>query len=553
MDPTAQPSPPDSTSPPSPERYPVVIVEDDEAIRFLLQHVLRSRGYLVQAHPDAESALPRVSTLGPCILVVDKMLPGMTGIDLIERVRETRSDFEAILVTAYADVESLTRSLRLGVFRCLLKPFQNDDVVAAVGGAANRLWLRIDLRTRTRDLEARNAELEQTVARLHEAEKRRTLEERLASIGRLAAGVAHEINTPLAAVIANLTLLTEELPQLASSAGQGRMHEVEEALVDARHAAERVRIIVRDLKTFSRSDDEKIGPVDVRSVVEATLNMVWNEIRHRARLVKDYGRVPNVQANDARLGQVVLNLLLNAAQAIPEGSAANNEIRIVTRVEGDRVLLEVSDTGSGIAPEALAHVFEPFFTTKPVGVGTGLGLSISHGIVASLGGRIDVESVPEKGTKFRVLLPIAEAPSLDAPIPSPPRAGRRGRVLVIDDDATILSTLARILRADFDVIAVAGAKEALARIGKESFDVVLCDLMMPEMTGMDLHAVLVAAAPAEAEKMIFLTGGAFTPRAQTFLDDVPNLRIEKPFDVKQLRTIICDRVQRQQARPGSGS
>jgi signal transduction histidine kinase len=524
-------------------------VEDDDAIRQLLQRVLTSRGYVVHAHVDAEGALRRLSTMASCILVVDKMLPGLTGIDLIERVRETRHDFEAVLVTANPDVEALTRSLRLGVFRCLVKPFQNDDVIAAVGGAANRLWLRTDLRVRSSELVARNAELEQTVARLHAIEKQRTLEERLASIGRLAAGVAHEINTPLAAVIANLTLMAENIPQLASS--PGLLSEVADALVDARQAAERVRVIVRDLKTFSRSDDEKIGPVDVRSVVEATLNMVWNEIRHRARLVKDYGTVPPVRANEARLGQIVLNLLLNAAQAIPEGNAADNEIRIVTRLAGDRVVLEVRDTGTGIERNALPRVFDPFFTTKPVGEGTGLGLSISHGIVTALGGRIEVDSEQGKGATFRVFLPISDAVSPEPPSPTPLPARLTARVLVIDDDALLLKTLTRILGSEFEIVAVTSARDAFGRIGASSFDVILCDLMMPEMTGMDLHAVLARAAPDEAEKMIFLTGGTFTPRAQAFLDGVPNLRIDKPFDAKQLRAIIRDRVKRRQSRAGA--
>jgi signal transduction histidine kinase len=531
---------PDSTSPPAPDRYPIVVVEDDEAIRTLLHRLLTSQGYLVHAHSEAESALERMRALGAAILLVDRMLPGMTGVDLIERIREIRHDFESVLVTAYADVEALRRSLRLGVFRCLLKPFHNDDVLAAVAGAANRLWLRLDLRARASELETRNAQLEKTVAQLHEMEKRRTLEERLASIGRLAAGVAHEINTPLASVIANLSLMEDQLKDIEASSGSGSLRETVETLADAREAADRVRVIVRDLKTFSRSDDEKIGPVDVRRVVEATLNMVWNEIRHRARLVKDFSPVPNVRANDARLGQIVLNLLLNAAQAIPEGNVENNEIRVVTRASGDYVVLEVRDTGSGIQREDLGRVFEPFFTTKAIGVGTGLGLSISHGIVTSLGGRIEVESEPRTGTTFRVLLPIANAQSPEPSTPTPPPTEVRPRVLAIDDDELILSTLSRVLRKECDVVTVTSAREALERVGADTFDVILCDLMMPQMTGMELHAVLMSAAPREAEKMIFLTGGTFTPRAQNFLDSVPNLRLEKPFDPKQLRAIIQD-------------
>jgi len=538
---------PDSTSPPSPDRYPVVLVEDDPGIRSLLQRLLVSRGYVVHAHVEAESALARLSGLGPTILLADRMLPGITGVDLIERLRESRSDFEAILVTAHADVESLTKSVRLGVFRCILKPFHNDDVLGAVAGAANRLWLRLDLRARTRELEARNTELERTVARLHGIETQRTLQERLASIGRLAAGVAHEINSPLAAVIANLALVAEELPELVSSRDPARLREAEEALADAREAAERVRVIVRDLKTFSRADDERMGPVDVQRVVEATLSMVRNEIRHRARVVKDFEPVPSVLANEARLGQIVLNLLLNAAQAIPEGNVEANEIRVVTRATGNRVVVEVRDTGTGIAREVIDRVFEPFFTTKPVGVGTGLGLSISHGIVTSLGGRIEVESEPGKGTTFRVLLPSADPERTEASTPVPPAAEVRARVLAIDDDQLILSALTRILRCDCDVVTVTSARDALERIGSDAFDVILCDLMMPQMTGMELHAVLAHAVPGEAEKMIFMTGGTFTASAQAFLDSVANVRVEKPFDSKQLHAIVRERARRRRA------
>ncbi len=534
----------DSTIPPSPERYPVIVVEDASDIRTLIQRVLASRGYAVQAYSTGESAFPAVRAAKSPILVVDRMLPGMTGLDFIARVRDLRDDFDAVLVTAFADVEALMQSLRLGVFRCVLKPFQNEDLLTAVAGAANRLWLRVELRKRTSELETRNQQLQKAVGRLHDAEQRRTLDERLTSIGRLAAGVAHEINTPLAAVIANLALLAEELPQVAHTPDEEGLRQAEETLADARQAAERVRVIVRDLKTFSRGDDEKIGPVDLRRVIESTLNLVWNEIRHRARLVKDFGPTPNVRANEARLGQVVLNLLLNAAQAIPEGDAQNNEIRVVTGVAGAFVALEVRDTGPGIPPDAREHLFEPFFTTKPIGLGTGLGLSICHGIVTALGGRIEVESEEGHGSTFRVLLPVATEERL-APVPSiPVDAAPRGRVLAIDDDRLFLTTIARVLRKHCDLVTATSARDARELIAKTDFDAILCDLMMPEMTGMDLYAELASTAPREAEKMIFLTGGTFTARAQTFLDGVPNLRIEKPFDSKQLRAIINDRVRR---------
>jgi signal transduction histidine kinase len=526
----------ESRNPPAPEHYPVLVVEDDDAIRTLVVRRLAAAGYRAQGVASAEAALVVLESMTAPIVLTDQNLPGgMTGLDMVEVLGEKRRDFEAIVMTAYADVAGLTKSLKLGVFRCILKPFHHEEVLASVAGAATRL----DLRLHKQDLETRNAELEEKLREVREMQQHQMLAERLTSIGRLAAGVAHEINTPLASVIANLALVGEEL----STPSGPHLGQVAEMLCDAREAAERVRVIVRDLKTFSRGDEESMGAIDLRRVIESTVNMAWNEIRHRARLVKDYGTTPEVEANDARLGQVVLNLLLNAVQAIPDGDASRHEIRIVTRTIGNRVVLEVQDTGAGMSAAVIEHIFDPFFTTKPIGIGTGLGLSTCHGIVMSFGGEIEVESVIGKGSVFRVLLPIAKTLALEPPSPSSRPVGWRGRVLAIDDDALFLSTVKRVLSRDHDVVALLSARNALEQIEKgERFDAILCDLMMPDMTGMDLHAVLAETSPENADAIIFLTGGTFTPRAQDFLDRVSNFRLAKPFDPLQVRALIAERL-----------
>ncbi len=244
-------------------------------------------------------------------------------------------------------------------------------------------------------------ERRQTQARLMVAD-------RMASLGTLAAGVAHEINNPLSYVVSNLQYASENL----DARGEAAVTELKEAVDEALEGAQRVRVIVRDLKTFSRGDEARVGPVDVHRVLELAVNMSWNEIRHRARLVKAYGakgEVPLVFAHESRLGQVLVNLLVNAAQAIEEGAADRNEITITTGVDpSGRALIEVKDTGSGMSPEVLSRIFDPFFTTKPVGSGTGLGLSISQSLVAGFGGELLVESQQGRGTTFRVLLPMAE-------------------------------------------------------------------------------------------------------------------------------------------------
>jgi CheY-like chemotaxis protein len=275
-------------------------------------------------------------------------------------------------------------------------------------------------------------------------------------------------------------------------------------------------------------------------VVENALQMSWNEIRHRAQLVKDYQSAPNVLANEARLGQVFLNLLINAAQAIPEGQAEKNRITVRIRNLDQRVAVEVQDTGGGMPQEVVSRIFDPFFTTKPVGQGTGLGLTICQGIVQGMGGEIEVTSAPGKGSLFRVLLPTAaraQTPEGVTPIPVPP--GRRGRVLVVDDEPLVGATLGRTLAEDHEVVVTTSAREALGRLaGGERYDVILCDVMMPDITGYELYEELARYAPDQARRMIFLTGGAFTPRAQKFLGEVENKRVEKPFDAERVRGLV---------------
>jgi len=257
-----------------------------------------------------------------------------------------------------------------------------------------------------------------------------------------------------------------------------------------------------------------------------------------------YGDVPPVDANESRLGQVFLNLLVNAAQAIPDGRADENEITVTTRLDSiGRVVVDIADTGAGMSPDVMTRLFTPFFTTKPMGLGTGLGLSICHRLVSAIGGEITIESVLGKGTTFHVALPASsEMESHSTPAaaaPSPMESHRRGRILVIDDDGGILNVVTRVLSADHECHTMRSGTEALDRIRQgERFDVILCDLMMPVLTGMDLFAELSRIDQHQAARVVFLTGGAFTTKAREFLSQVTNPRLEKPFDLSALKNLV---------------
>ena len=371
--------------------------------------------------------------------------------------------------------------------------------------------------------------------------------DRMAAIGILAAGVGHEINNPLAYVLANLEFVTGELEMLISELPaeaalrlEARITDLSQALADTNHGAERVRAIVQDLRTFSRGDDDDLTSIDVRQILDSSLRMAAVTLRQRATVVKEYEEVPSVIASESRLGQVFLNLVVNAAQALPEGNPNDNRIEVATRLEGEMVTVTIADTGSGIPNDVLPRIFEPFFTTKPVGQGTGLGLSICRRILVQLGGDISVTSEPGQGTRFVVSIPRATQPSRPIYAKPPVRPSRRARILCIDDEPALGLALRRALVAEHDVVLLTNAAEALEQVKEgERFDLLLCDLMMPGMNGMDFHMELEAFAPELAERIVFLTGGATSPRVREFFDTVPNARLDKPIGLDDLRSAIA--------------
>jgi signal transduction histidine kinase len=419
-------------------------------------------------------------------------------------------------------------------------PLRFEHRIITAGGAIRWLQCRgrviLDANRAVRQLVGSS----QDITEAKEMQERLLVGRKLASLGTLASGIAHEINNPLAYVATSLEIARRRVE--SSAFDEPARRSLEGALDTAQDGCRRVAEIVRGLKIFSRADDEGTTPVALAAVADSALAIASHEITQRARLTRDYRDAPPVVGTESRLLQVVLNLVVNAAHAIEVGSRVDHEIRVRIEPTGDgRVLLAVSDTGCGIAAENVPKIFDPFFTTKAPGVGTGLGLSICHGIVRDLGGEIRVDTARERGTTFSVLLP--EAPSTAArtlvPAPEPEARSTRPRVLLIDDEKSYANSLGTLLAAEHDVTIVHQAGPALSRLyAGEAFDVILCDLMMAGISGMDLHAALVDVQPSMVPRIVFLTGGATTDRAKAFLQR-PDIRyLEKPVDVDTLQRLI---------------
>ncbi len=409
--------------------------------------------------------------------------------------------------------------------------------------------------------------------------------DRLTSMGTLAAGVAHEINNPLTYVLHNLESLSEDLPKLAGALARtlqalrtelgserltcllgldGPMLEPEvlgdmaDRAQEALDGTERINAISRAIGTFSRVESNERFRVDLNHAIECAAAMAMTVVKVRAKLVVDYGKLPSIWASAGKLSQVFLNLLINAAHAIDEGNALQNHIRIRTWASGEDVFAEIEDTGKGISAANLPRIFEPFYTTKSVGVGSGLGLPICHNIVSEFGGDIKVDSELGKGSRFTVRFPVnpgaSPAPPPRVVFPAREPADVHGRLLVIDDEQPILAMLTQLLGSEHEIVTASSGEAGQAVLrNDQSFDVIICDLMMPGLTGMDLHAWLAVERPELARRVVFLTGGAFTPLATEYVTRVGNLRIEKPYEKWALKQLVSELVGAARGSSGRGA
>jgi len=346
--------------------------------------------------------------------------------------------------------------------------------------------------------------------------------------------VAHEINNPLTYMIEAARLAGEIAARLARDSSDGQLAQLRKLLDDAAEGAERVRLITRDLKAFAHPDEDARRAVSLDDAVATAVKLVAKRTGTRAEIVVETRSGATVRADENRLVQIFVNLLLNAAEALPSGARARLVIHVSTRRQGDHAVIEVADNGPGVPPELRDRVFDPFFTTKSVGEGTGLGLYVTRTLVGALAGSITTGSSQQGGALFTVMLPAEDGPPAIQPSPSrPPRLATRPRVMIVDDEPALARVLRLALDDDCQVATYESARRALhALIEEPPYDVVFCDLMMSDMGGLELYEQLRARAPGRERDVVFMTGGVFDPRVAQLLHALPNRCVDKPFDIR---------------------
>ena len=406
-------------------------------------------------------------------------------------------------------------------------------------------WVRARGKVAARDAEGRATRMAGTltdVTDLRALADQQLASERFTAVGTLAAGVAHEINNPLAWITTNLGFLQDLLQSWAQGGvGADALPQVKEVLDETRQGVARIRDTVDALRSVGRPVEAGDPvPCDVREEIRAGVAVARHEVVHRARLTLEIpDELPRVLSHPGGLRKVFLHLLVNAAQAIPEGPVADHEVKLTASATGKAVEVAVSDTGVGMSAHVRTHMFDPFFTTKGPGQGMGLGLSFARALVEASGGRIDVSSQPGRGSIVRVTLALA-GPQPPSAQPAAPIASGRRRVLIVDDEEILVRAYGRLLERDHDVTALVSPGEALRRIqAGERWDAILFDLQMPELDGIELFEQLQLTRPELAGRVAFITGGAFTPRALAFLDRNTRPTLSKPIDAEALREVVA--------------
>ena len=506
-------------------RLRVLLVEDDEVDRTLVRRALRDDVDLTEVGDLAGAFEALRGARFDCVLC-DLGLPDGDGVQLIRRLRAESSDPPAVVVlTALSDDGSVLTTMQSGAQEYLVKgQFGRHALLRAMRYATER-------------------------QRIIELQRQLSEQDRLASIGQLAAGMAHEINNPATVLLNNQEALAGLLVDIerAIEMGQGSLamialREAHSIVGDDLSAVRHIVSTVADLRAFAQPRAEMHEQVDLNALLQSACTLARPELRQHARMETELGEVPPFRGDPGRLTQAVLHLLINAAQAVVEAGGDNHVVRVQTWSDGRFAWCAVSDTGVGMATDVQRRVFDPFYTTRGPDKGSGMGLAVAAEAIRRHEGNISIVSSPGAGARFEIRIPLEGGDARAHPVPkleTPPPTLRRLRVLLIDDERTICRAFERLLRDEYDIVTVPGGRHAIDLLRRDqAFDVVLCDVMMPGIDGPGVHEWMQRNAPHLPPRTIFCPAGAFTADAQSFLSTVPNPCLNKPFELDDLRRLL---------------
>lgn len=540
----------------------IVLTMQDLTERKQIEQQLRSseakNRTLLEAIPDLMFFINRQGEVGTFKSTPEDWLPS-TQDSSEQREQHTITNPHELVLLTCSHAQQVLQTMQPIFFECRLSmaeryqdyevrvvPSENDEALAIVRDITEKNRLQTDLQQSNR----------------------------MAELGTLVASMGHEINNPLTYMLGHLEEICEILQEPPSPLVPGSLSRLYELSTEALEGAQRIRVIAQDLKTYLRQEAVSSVEIDVHEAIDKVLHMLGNELRYRAQLERSYQPVPRIQTEPGKLEQVFLNLLLNAVQSLPEVSPRPQKIKIHTFYsDSDKaVVIEISDTGAGIPKEHLQHIFEPFYTTKPMGSGTGLGLFVCHNIVSLQGGVLNVSSVLGEGTTFTISLPalddVLHPPKLtnlryshhpsqtpqaapqelstpDAALLSNPLIADSNKpappILVIDDEPKVAKSLKRILR-DYPVTIANSGQEGLKLLQTFDFELVFCDILMPDLIGPDLYQQILEQKPRYENRFLFVTGGAFTERTRAFCQEATQPILEKPFNRKLIRQLTKEKL-----------
>lgn len=553
----------------------VLLVDDSPLVRDFVGGLIDDWGFSVETFATAQAALDALAQRRFDVIVADLNMPEMSGLELLTTLRMRSVDTPVIMLSSVSRTSDVLRAIHRGAFDYIGKDEAIEPLRVAIVRAIEHMrlvgensrlvkelaQLNADLEDRVRDrtaaleqanaqLRAERAELESTLTRLGETQDQLVQMEKMASIGLLTAGVAHEINNPLAFIVPNFERIESWVASMrAEPCGQRgpSLDELGALVTECRRGLDRIARLVKQLRIFSHPGRQDLHAIDVDELVRSVVAMVEREVAGHAAITVYSSHDCIARGNDDQLRQVLLNLLLNSAQSFPAERTDGRIEVFVERREG-LVSIRVIDNGCGIAPENVRRVFDPFFTTKAVGHGTGLGLAISRDLVKKMDGNVTLASHLGRGTSATVTLhlwreDVADQQQVEPPrTPTPellsPAMGRRLSIIIVEDETALLQPLRRMLGEQHDVLTFSDSTDGMrCLIERDPPDIIICDINMPEVDGIELFKQVTRVRPFLAERFVFLTGGDSDELA-TLMAEAPTRILEKPVHRKELIAVI---------------